>query len=83
MFKKKVKNYVELGVLTSGGAAIMGAMNQGEIGSKIATPVSNMMGPMISADMGMSIMGMANKYSKGGKPVKIKKGKHMGYGEWL
>ena len=41
------------------------------------------MGVGITAGMGMSIMDMANKYSKNKKAVKVKKGKHVGYGEWI
>lgn len=80
---KKTKKYIESGITLGVGSTVLGAMGQGVITTKVVTPAANMMSPMIAADYGMSIMDMANKYNKDKKPVKMKKGKHIGYGEWL
>ena len=80
--KKLVKDYVGAGIMLGAGSAVLGGMGQGSIATKIVTPASNMMSVGITAGMGMGIMNMANKYSQTGKPVKVKKGKHVGYGEF-
>jgi len=80
--KKMVKDYVGAGMTLGVGSVALGAMGQGNIATHIAGPGSRMLGVGLTAGMGMSIMDMANKYSKNKKAVKVKKGKHIGYGEW-
>ena len=77
-----VKDVVGSAVTLGVGSSILGGMGQGAIATKVVTPGANMLGVAATAGMGMGIMNMANKYSKGGKAVKVKKGKHVGYGEW-
>jgi carbon starvation protein CstA len=78
--KKLVNNYMMAGVGLGVGNVVLGGMGQGDIAAKISTPAANMMGVGVTAGMGMSIMNMANKYASNKRPVKVKKGKHVGYG---
>jgi hypothetical protein len=80
--KKIIKDYVGAGVTLGAGSMVLGEMGQGAIATKIATPAANMMGVGMNVGAGMSIMNMANNYSKTGKPYKMKKGKLTGRG-WI
>jgi len=71
--KKLVKDYVSAGVTLGAGASVLGAMGQGAIAGKIATPASNMMGVGITAGMGMGVMNMVNNQTKSFKYSKKKK----------
>lgn len=58
---EKTKGYVGAGVSLGIGSAVLEGMGQGAIAGKVITPAANMMGPMISADMGMSVLKMFGK----------------------
>ena len=70
MSKKKTMNMptgmsmvpvaVGAGVGLGVGATMLGAMGQGEIAGKVITPAANMMGPMVTAGMGMGVLKMVS-----------------------
>ncbi|HUV84815.1 MAG TPA: hypothetical protein VMV86_03850 [Methanosarcinales archaeon] len=80
--KKTTKQIVGASVGLGVGSTVLGAMGQGAIAGKTITPAANMMGAVVPAAYGMSIMDMASKYSKTRKPYRMKKGKLIGRGEW-
>ena len=77
--KKLIKDYTSSAMMLGVGNVALGAMGQGDIANKISTPASNMMGVGITAGAGMSIMNMANRYSRTRRPIRVKNGKHKGY----
>ena len=83
MPKKFIKEYVKSGIIYGAGLTALGAM--GAQGSNVAAGMGKgvgMLGAVGTAGIGMSIVDMANKFSKKGKPYRFKKGKHIGMGEW-
>jgi hypothetical protein len=56
--KNVVRDVVGAGVTLGVGATMLGAMGQGAIAGKVITPAANMMGPVATAGMGMSVIGM-------------------------
>lgn len=61
---KKVKEYVGSGVILGIGSSILGQMGQGQIAGQVITPSANMMGPLITADLGMSIVNQFTKHKR-------------------
>jgi hypothetical protein len=43
------------------GASVLGQMGQGAIAEKTITPAANMMGPMVTAGMGMGVINMMSE----------------------
>jgi len=77
--KKLVKDYMGAGMMLGVGSVALGAMGQGEIAGKIATPASNMLGVGITAGMGMGIMNYVNQQTKANKQKKFKFRKTLEY----
>lgn len=59
-----VPSAVGAGVTLGVGATMLGQMGQGEIAGKVITPAANMMGPMVTAGMGMGVLEMAAQLGK-------------------
>lgn len=57
---KKVKNYIGAGVGLGIGATTLQQMGQGQMVGQVITPATNMMGPAITADLGMSVLHSIN-----------------------
>jgi len=78
--KKTTKEIVGSSIMLGVGGSVLEIMGQGSIIPNTIGKAGTMMGAVTPVAYGMSIMQMANKYSKTGKPYKMKKGKLIGIG---
>lgn len=66
---KNVKQYVGASVILGAGSSVLGQMGQGTIANQVVTPAANMMGPVITAGLGMGLLNsidkQTRKYNKG------------------
>ena len=68
-----VPTVVGAGVMLGVGATTLGAMGQGAIADKTITPAANMMGPMVTAGMGMGVLKMVSDMTPTDKKSKKNK----------
>ena len=59
-----VPTAVGAGVILGVGATVLGQMGQGAVAGSIITPAANMMGPVVTAGMGMGVLDYIGKKSK-------------------
>ncbi len=58
---KKVLGYTQSAVTLGAGSALLSGMGQGQLASQIITPAANMMGPLITADLGLGVLDAVSK----------------------
>lgn len=78
--KKTTKEIVGSSIILGIGGSVLEGMGQGSIMPNTIGKAGGMMGAVVPVAYGMSIMQMADKYSKTGRPYKMKKGKLRGIG---